>query len=405
MQLVNTTQEIQQIASTLKDYFYKNPEKAQIAYDTEFIRETTFYPKLEILQIAGAEQVWIIDAQAFNKTQLKPLLEIFLDPGVLKIVHAAHGDQECMWAAYDHLPTPLFDTAIGASLLGFGENVGLSKLLKQTVGVDLMKGYTRTNWSKRPLPDEILQYAALDVQYLVEVKEYLFKKLEKENRVDWALKLSSKYSDERVYDVPPEELTKKIAHSGKFNLKDYGVLLELVRWREARVRELNVPRRWLADDGVLLDLAKIKPKTEEQLKSFRGLSKSEHKKPYCDRILTVIQKAVEADIEIPASIRAKHAQPTLEESRSLELLKVYLGMLSEEIGIASKYLIQSNDLLALLRLRPQTLEELRKSEMVSAHVQNQKLNELYHFLKGDLLLGLSAQGIRSILQSKEQPEL
>ena len=249
----------------------------ELAFDTEFIRESTFYPQLEIIQLATLEEAWLIDIQAFNKKELKPLADIFTNPEILKVVHAAHGDQECLLAAMDVLAINVFDTAVGASLCGLGDSIGLGNLMKQTLGIDHPKAYARTNWSKRPLPKPVLEYAILDVKHLIQVAHHLFEKLDQMDRRQWSFELSGKFSDRLLYEVPPEEITKRLAQSGKFNLKDYGILLELVCWREKRVRELNVPRRWLAEDGVLVDLTKVKPSTLEQLQSFRGLSKGELK--------------------------------------------------------------------------------------------------------------------------------
>lgn len=390
MQLVATTQEIVQIAKILE-------QESEIAFDTEFIRETTFFPQLEILQVAGAGQVWLIDAQALNTEQIKPLLNVFLNPKILKVVHAAHGDQECLWAAYGVLAAPVFDTAVGASLMGLGDNIGLGKLLKLTVGVELAKGYARTNWAKRPLPPAVLEYAALDVQYLIEVKNFLFKKLEEQKRTAWAMELSAKFSDIKLYDVPAEDMTKKLAQNGKFNLRDYGVLMELVKWRESRVRELNVPRRWLADDGVLMDLAKIKPKTEEQIKSFRGLSKGEHRSPHLERLLKVIQVGLSEGVEAPADLKRRtESQPTSEESRGLDLLRVYLSMLSDETGVALKHLVQPNDMLPLLRLKPETVEAISKSGFVSPQVGAEGVQKLFEFLTGARVLKMQGSGAGSI---------
>lgn len=266
LELIQNPKDVAAIAKTLS-------QASMIAFDTEFIRESTFYPKLEILQIATPGDAWLIDCQALSKSEMKPILDVFQDPKILKIVHAAHGDQECLLSAYDILSSPVFDTAVGASLCGLGDNIGLGNLIRSVLGIDLPKGYARTNWSKRPLPKPVLEYALLDVKHLIEVAAILFERLDKNGRRDWAMELSAKFSDRKLYEVPAEDIARRLAQSGKFHVRDYAVLLELVRWREDRVRELDVPRRWLAEDGVLIDLAKIKPTTIEQLQGFRGLSR------------------------------------------------------------------------------------------------------------------------------------
>ena len=132
-----------------------------IAFDTEFIRESTFFPIVEIIQVATDEESWLIDAQAFKKgyrpgaqggfnSDLQPLLDVFTNPSILKILHAAQGDQECLYTSFGVTASPTLDTAVAASLCGMGDGIGLSKLVKSVMGVELKKGHARTNWSVRP---------------------------------------------------------------------------------------------------------------------------------------------------------------------------------------------------------------------------------------------------------------
>jgi ribonuclease D len=397
LNLITTAKDIQSLAKKLS-------KAAEIAFDTEFIRESTFYPKLEILQIATVEESWIVDIQAFQERgkikqrELKPLIEVLQDPAILKIVHAAHGDQECLLSALGIVASPIFDTAVGASLCGLGDNIGLGNLLKSVLGIEHPKGYARTNWSKRPLPKPVLEYAILDVKHLVELANQLFERLDKTKRKDWSLELSSKFCDITLYEAPPEEIAKRLAQSGKFNVKDYAVLLELVRWREARVRELNVPRRWLADDGVLIDLTKIKPTTIEQLQGFRGLSKGEHKSPHAERVLAAVAKGVASDAEVPSDIKRRSViQPSAEENRSMDLLRCCLTLLSDEYQMASKHIVQPQHILPLLRLKAKTVADLSESGFVSQQLGEKGMKQLHAFLKGDF--GLSVQAGKVTLES------
>lgn len=361
----------------------------KIAFDTEFIRESTFYPQLEIIQIATEEDAWLIDAQAFTKKELKPLADVFTNPNILKIVHAAHGDQECLLAAMNVLAAPLFDTAVGASLCGLGDSIGLGNLMKQILGIEHPKAYARTNWAKRPLPKPVLEYAILDVKHLIEVANSLFDKLEKSDRKQWAMDLSAKFTDRVLYEVPPEEMTKKLAQSGKFNLKDYGVLLELVKWREKRVRELNVPRRWLAEDGVLIDLTKVKPTTLEQLQSFRGLSKGELKAPHFEKILTAIEAGLKHEKDLPADFKRKSIQQaSVDENITTDLLKVCLSMLAEEYKIAVKHIVAPGSYLSLIRLKAKSIEDLKASGIVSPQLGEEGTMKIFSFLRGDLKLSV-----------------
>lgn len=388
LELISKPKDIEAIGAKLA-------EVDLIAFDTEFIRESTFYPNLEILQIATLEDAWLIDARAVSAKDFKPILDAFTNPKILKIVHAAHGDQECLLSAFDVLASPIFDTAVGASLCGLGDNIGLGNLIKSVLGIELPKGYARTNWSKRPLPTPVLEYALLDVKHLIEAAQVLFGKLDQLDRRSWALELSSKFSDRKLYETPPEDIAKRLAQSGKFNIRDYAVLLELVRWREARVRELNVPRRWLAEDGVLIDLAKIKPSTSEQLQGFRGLSKGEAKPPHSERVLSAVQRGLQSEAEVPSEVRKKNVlQPNADENYGMDFLRVCLALFSEEYQVASKHIVQPQNILPLLRLKPKSLEELIQSGLVSQQLGEKGMNELFMFLSGAHGLALEKGRVR-----------
>jgi ribonuclease D len=384
LELISDPKQVAAIGKTLA-------EATLIAFDTEFIRESTFYPKLEVLQLATLEDAWLIDTQSLSKKEMQPILDALTNPNILKIVHAAHGDQECLLSAYDTLAAPLFDTAVGASLCGLGDNIGLGNLIRSILGIELPKGYARTNWSKRPLPKPVLEYALLDVKHLIEVSQILFQRLDENGRRAWSLDLSSKFSERRLYETPPEDIAKRLAQSGKFNVRDYAVLLELVRWREERVRELNVPRRWLAEDGVLIDLAKIKPSTAEQLQGFRGLSKGEAKGPHAERILSAVLRGVSSDAEVPIEIKRRNIlQPSSDEGMGMDLLRVVLDIFSDEYQIAAKHIVQPQNILPLLRLHPKEVSDITESGLVSPQLGEQGLQSLFSFLTGEKSLVLEA---------------
>jgi ribonuclease D len=298
-------------------------------------------------------------------------------------------------SAYDILSSPVVDTAVGASLCGLGDNIGLGNLIRSVLGIELPKGYARTNWSKRPLPKPVLEYALLDVKHLIEVAGILFERLDKNGRRDWALDLSAKFGDRNLYEVPPEDIARRLAQSGKFHVRDYAVLFELVKWREDRVRELNVPRRWLAEDGVLIDLAKIKPTTVDQLQGFRGLSRGEAKLPQAKKILSAIEAGSKSKDEIPKDLKErKTLQPSSEESLGIDLLRVLLSLLSDQYSIASKHIVPPQSLLPLIRLHPETVEALQASGLVSQQLGDQGMQKLFSFLRGEAALSFDSKGKR-----------
>lgn len=381
--LISTAQEISDLASKL--------EKCEIiAFDTEFIRENTFYPIVEIIQVATSEESWLVDAAIFKKgykhgpqggfnPAIKPLLDIFENKKILKIIHAAQGDQECLYTSFGVVASPSFDTSVGASLCGYGEAIGLGKLLKAVLDVTISKGHARTNWSVRPLPAQLLEYAHADVEYLVELGKQLIAQVEKIGRKDWALELTAKWEDKSLYEVDVDGLVGRLARGGRLDRKGYAALIELVKWREERVRQLNLPRRWVADDAVLTDLAQVRPKDIEHLSSFRGLNKGELKNSG-EAILSALKRAESADVTAPQRNRVE--PPTPEESQVLDLVKCYVGILADRHRIAAKHLMTTSQLLPLFRNPITGPEDLVKFGVLSAESTRLIGQELVDFIQG-----------------------
>ena len=388
LKLLSQGEEIAALAERLKD-------EAVIAFDTEFIRESTFFPIVEIIQVATETETWLVDAQAFKRnhaandpqsydSKLKPLLDIFTNPGILKIVHAAQGDQECLYTSFGTVASPTLDTAVAASLCGHGDGVGLGKLLKMVLGVTLMKGHARTNWSVRPLPKQLDEYARADVQHLVLLGKKLLGELDQSGRRAWAMELSAKWENKALYEADIEGMTQKLARGGRFDSRGAGVLSALVQWRENRVRQLNLPRRWVADDHVLVDLARVKPKDLDHLGTFRGLNKGELRNSGLD-ILEAIRKAEQSEGLHVAKSQGSGI-PSQEEAQILDLLRCYVNILADRHKIAAKHLLTTNKLLPLLRSKSRTFEDLEKAGILTGEAARLIGAELLALLNGERML-------------------
>ena len=350
--LLSSPGEIQELAATLS-------QADVIAFDTEFIRENTFFPIVEIIQVATDQESWLVDAAVFKKgyragpaggfeSALKPLLDIFENRKILKIVHAAQGDQECLFTSFGVVASPTFDTSVAASLCGYGDSVGLGRLLKSILDVTIGKGHARTNWSVRPLPAQLTDYAHTDVEHLVKLADELMKQLDRLGRRPWALELSAKWEDKALFETDVDGLARKLGRGGRMDRRGYAALVELIRWREERVRQLNLPRRWVADDAVLIDLATVRPKDLEHLASFRGLNKGELKTAV-RRFLSALEKAASMASSVTPPRVERLEAPSPEEAQVLELVKCYVGILADKHRIAAKHLMTTAQLLPLLR--------------------------------------------------------
>lgn len=355
--LLTTTEEIEALATVLTQH-------DMIALDTEFLRENTFFPIVALIQIATDEESWLVDPLALKPDELKPLLDVFENPKVLKILHASQADQECLYTSYGVVATPSLDTAAAASLTGYGDNVGLAKLVKEVLGVSLQKGHARTDWTKRPIQEQLLRYAHLDVQYLLPLARQMLAKLDKRDRRQWALELSARFENKANYEPNPALLAQRLAKGGKLDRRGYVTLVELIDWRERRVRQIDIPRRRVADDDVLTALAATRPRDMEHLSAFRGLNKGELRASG-EAILAAIRKAAmipDGDLAPVPSVLT----PDSRESRVIELIQCFVKVLSDKLQISPRHLITADDLLPLLRRKPNSVEEMVTMQALTA---------------------------------------
>ncbi len=371
--LIQSAKELAKVAESLA-------QQPVIAFDTEFLRERTFFPQLGLIQVADREQAWLVDPLKLSKRDLEPLLKVFTDPKILKVAHAVEQDQECLFNGYEIVAAPVLDTAVAAALTGYGDQVGLSTLLRKLLSIRLAKGHTRTDWLKRPLPAPMAAYALADVDNLVEAAEVLLADLDTRGRREWALKLSEELSNPARYNPDPEEMARQMALSRRLDAMEYTVLRELVRWREERVRKANVPRRWVAEDQVLVKLASARPATPEELSNFRGLGSRMR-----DYGAESLLKAIRRGAAVPPEKRIqppRRIEPDSEESPALAVLKCFVGLLAGEHQVPVRYLIDSDAYVRLLRGRFKTTAELRKSGLLPPHALDWLGEEIIAFLNG-----------------------
>lgn len=243
-----------------------------LALDTEFMREKTYYPQLCLIQIATTDTAACIDPLAIR--DLEPLLDVLYRPEILKILHAARQDLEIFYNLRGHPPAPVHDTMLAATLLGHGDQVGYGALVKATLGIELAKAHSRTDWSRRPLSKEQIDYAIDDVRYLVQVYEKQLAELNARGRLDWLADDFAELSDARLYENPHGEAWQRIKGANFLRGVQLSVLQQLAAWREQQAQKSDRPRRWILKDEVLFDMAKMMPQNTDQLGSIRGLEKS-----------------------------------------------------------------------------------------------------------------------------------
>ncbi len=371
LDLIDTDTALSDLAKTLRD-------APQLAVDTEFIRETSYYPIISLIQVATDREAWLIDAKRLDAKALEPFLELMTHPKILKVFHAIQADQECLFTAYGVLANPCLDTAIAAGLVGMGDQLGLGALLRLALHVGIEKGQARSHWDRRPLPETLKRYALADVAHLIALANALLGELDKLKRRDWAMKESAHFADPATYSDPPEAIALRLTRSGKLDRRAYAVLKNLVAWREGYCQTRNLTRRRVADDKLLVDLARVSPKDEKELAQFRGISSSVPKREH-PVILSAIQSArVIPDADLP------HLPKRSEESRGEPQIAAFLGSavrhLADRHAIAPRYLATSDQLSHLSATSIKQRQDLTR--YLSGEAEALIGDELWELLQG-----------------------
>jgi ribonuclease D len=338
MRIIKTTQE-------LSDFCEKCAAFEYVTVDTEFLRERTYYSKLCLVQMAhpgeGEDSAALIDPLS-PEMSLEPLYDLFRNPDVVKVFHAARQDLEIFFVDKEVLPKPFFDTQVAAMVCGFGEQVGYEKLVRAVCNEGLDKSSRFTDWSARPLSSKQMHYAIGDVTYLREIYEFLAKKIEKTGRQAWVEEELAILMDPKTYVVDPKQAWRRVkTRSSSWKL--LAAIVELAEFRESYAQTKNVPRNRVYKDDAMMELAATRPQSVADLGKSRLLLREARKGPIAEGILNAMKRAAKynsADVERPAN---GHEKPQGKEGLS-ELLRVLLKAKAEQYGVAQKLIATSADL-------------------------------------------------------------
>ena len=241
-----------------------------LALDTEFVRQTTYYPILALIQICDGQQIAIIDPIAIE--DLSPLMAVLYNKNIPKVIHSARQDMEIFYYLNQSVPEALFDTQVSAALLGSGEQIGYAALVKRLLNVDLDKSQTRTDWLKRPLTKKQIDYAADDVRYLAKLYPLQKQKLQTLGRLSWLEKDFQFLSSNSTYAPSPDTIWKKTKGINKLKKQKLAILKNLAALREELAIKQNRPRRRIIADDVLIELSINPPANLNELQNCKGLS-------------------------------------------------------------------------------------------------------------------------------------
>lgn len=320
-------------------------ERTVIAMDTEFVRTQTYFARLCLIQIATESHLVCIDVVADLNT--RPFREILIGGTGLKTLHAAKQDLEAMYTSYGQLPEPIFDTQIAAGLLGHQPQIGYANLVEALLGIQLDKGQTRTDWSRRPLTTAQIEYAIDDVLYLNQLHSILQDKLEAAGRYAWVLEDSQRLTDRSLYEARAEDAWQRLSGLAYLPIAIQARARQLAAWREIRARKLDRPRQWILTDKALLGIAEANPEDQTGLSQLPGLppavARNQGKK-----LLEVLRQA-NHDVEDGCIDFSQQSKPEAPDKNAVKQLANIVRDTADELGISPDLLATRRDITALLR--------------------------------------------------------
>lgn len=312
-----------------------------VTVDTEFMRERTYWPELCVVQLAGEQEVAVVDAEAPD-IDLAPLGDLLANQAVLKVFHAARQDIEICVLRFGDVPRPLFDTQIAAMVAGFGEQASYDSLVSALTGGTIDKAHRFSDWSARPLSASQISYAAADVTWLREVYTKLRARLEADRRLDWVAEEMADLADPAKYRPDPEAVWERLRPRSN-NRRFLGLVRALAAWREREAQRVNIPRQRLLRDETLLEIAATAPDTPDALARARGISRGFAEGRTGASLLAVIAeaKALPEDAlpETPRGRDGARPSPAL-----VSLLKVLLAAKCEDHHVAARLVASSDDI-------------------------------------------------------------
>ena len=307
-----------------------------IGVDTEFMRERTFFSQLCLVQLATAEKIFCVD----------PLTDHAMATfwrgidSCTWVLHSGRQDIEVIYQTAGFMPTSIFDTQVAAALLGFQPQMGYAGLIKELFDVDLAKSHTRANWARRPLPEEYLQYAAEDVEYLLPAYEELTSRLDKAGRLGWAEADSLMLLDRQLYDIEPENAFARLKGARNLRGRRRMAAMLLAKWREMQALERDRPRQWILRDSVLVDIAYKLPANVKQLSAIPDLPPKLLQRAGDDIVAAVAEaKKDDGDYRPPAP-------PNETQKSVLKTMQSLVAECARDHGIAAEMIASKKELSA-----------------------------------------------------------
>jgi ribonuclease D len=312
-----------------------------VTVDTEFMRETTYYPRLCLIQMAAPDGEGVLVDPLAEELELGPFMDLMANEAVLKVFHSARQDLEIVWNLGGIVPHPLFDTQVAAMVCGYGDSVSYEQLVNDLAKARVDKSSRFTDWSRRPLSDAQLTYALSDVTHLVKVYEALSADLERTGRSEWLAEEMEVLTSPDTYRADPANAWKRL--SGRMRKpKEIAVLMEVAAWREREAQDRDVPRSRVLKDEAVIDVATSQPRSVEALGRLRSIPSGFERSRTGAEILAAVERGLQRDpktVPVPERSRTRGGGAAL-----VELLKVLLKAVAEAERVAPKIIATVDDL-------------------------------------------------------------
>lgn len=338
MELITTTQELEAACDALVQCDF-------IAVDTEFIRESTFWPQLCLIQAAGGETEVLIDPLA-DGIDLEPFYDVLADERIMKVFHAPRQDLEIFYHMADGLiPHPIFDSQVAAMALGLGDSIAYDKLVQAVLKRPIDKGSRFTDWSRRPLTQAQSGYALADVTHLRDLYPIIRERLQKADRMSWVAEEMAILTDPATYEQHPENAWQRLKIR-KNSPKWLAALRAAAAWREEEAQTRDIPRQRIVKDEGLYEIAHAAPEKPEDLAGMRALPRGFERSRPAERLIEKLKPALADPKAYAPDVPPPPRRPE-GASATVELLKVLLKLVAEEKTVAARLIATVPDLEAI----------------------------------------------------------
>ena len=309
-----------------------------LGVDTEFMRERTFFSQLCLVQLATADDIYCVDTLSDHA-----MSDFWRAINTCTwVLHSARQDIEVIYQTAQFMPESIFDTQIAAGLLGFAPQMGYAGLVKELFDIDLAKSHTRANWTTRPLPEEYLQYAAEDVEYLLPAHEELTTRLDKLGRLAWVESDSQLLLDPDLYDINPDKAISRLKGARNLRGRRRDAAMRLAAWRELEALQRDRPRQWILKDNILVDIAYKLPNSEEELGRINDVPPKLLKRAGREIVAAIVKSGNDENDYRPPG------PPNEEQKSLLKDMQSIVAECANDLGIAAETIASKKELSSVI---------------------------------------------------------